>query len=145
MAQVWTSLPDMPQERIWHTMAATPDGKKLVCAGGEGANGTALKSVVVFDVSTRILWAVRCDRTRVQLNACERVRMIGIWLKRRSRLCSGLQGAFATLGNEPRAGCLPRATSRAPRSSGAIKPSSMSDATIASEKWSYLMVPLPPA
>ena len=88
---------------------------------------------------------MRCDRTRVQLNACERVRMIGIWLKRRSRLCSGLQGAFATLGNEPRAGCLPRATSRAPRSSGAIKPSSMSDATIASEKWSYLMVPLPPA
>eukprot|EP00729_Bicosta_minor_P019914 gene19914-12865_t len=50
--QAWTSLPDMPEERHGHTMAATPDGKKLVCAGGADANDTPIKSVVMFDFST---------------------------------------------------------------------------------------------
>ena len=53
MAQAWTSLPDMPDARYWHTTVATPDGKKLVCAGGKDASGTTLKSVVVFDFSTQ--------------------------------------------------------------------------------------------
>eukprot|EP00729_Bicosta_minor_P014756 gene14756-3735_t len=51
--QAWTSLPDMPEERYFHTMVATPDGKKLVCAGGDDASHTKLKSVVVFDFSTQ--------------------------------------------------------------------------------------------
>ena len=37
----------MPEARFHHAMAATPDGK-LVCAGGQGAGRTALKSVATF-------------------------------------------------------------------------------------------------
>ena len=53
MAQAWTSLPDMPEERYYHAMAATPDGKKLVCAGGSDAGNYKLKSVVMFEFSTQ--------------------------------------------------------------------------------------------
>ena len=62
MAQAWTSLPDMPEERPGHTMAATPDGK-LVCVGGRYANNTKLKSVITFTlempagIQLRLWWS----------------------------------------------------------------------------------------
>ena len=49
MAQAWTPLPDMPKERHYHAMAVTPDGKNLVCAGGQDASFTNLKSVVMYN------------------------------------------------------------------------------------------------
>ena len=49
-------------------------GRKRRCTAAQG--GRRLWHRVVTAYRMRILWAVRCDRTRVQLNACERVRIL---------------------------------------------------------------------
>jgi hypothetical protein len=44
----WSSLPDMPSVRNSHGMVVTPDGSKLICAGGNDGS-SSLKTVVAFE------------------------------------------------------------------------------------------------
>ena len=87
--QAWTSLPDMPEERAGFGMAATSDGKKLVCAGGEDANDTRLKSVIMFDFSAQA-WTPLPDMPEER--ACHAM----VATPDRKLVCAGGVGASGT-------------------------------------------------